>query len=192
MLTIADAPQLFQAVRACYSNEGRKQLIELHLPLVMGMARKYARRVERQPDDYIGEAELALVEAVDTGFRYMIDDQITKYLVVHVKRRLQKYYREDRVVTIPARTQDELFRLGHMLTIEIKPLEAADIAIINREDLLDALLEVLPELIQRQVCMLRLARHNDREIAILLSRDVNDIRRIRRQIKTALSEMLGD
>lgn len=179
-------------MRASYSNEGRCELIELHLPLVTGIARKYARRIDKQPDDYIGEAELALVRGVDNALRYMTHNQITKFIVVHVKRRLQKFYREDRVVAIPARRQDELFRLGTMLTLEIKPLEAGDIAVINRDDLLDALLEVLPELIQRQVCMLRLARYSDKEIAILLEKDVKEIRAVRRQIKVALSEMLGD
>lgn len=192
MFTLQTANQLFQSLKTDYDPDGRKELIELHLPLVIGMARKYARRIEREPDDYIGAGQLALVEAIDNSFRYMTHNEISKYVVVHVKHAIKKFYREDRVVAIPARTQDYLFKLGYLVNITVRALEPRDISIINRNDLLDSLIELLPELIQRQVLMLRLSYYNDLEISILLDKDIKEVRSIKNKIKKILINLLEE
>ena len=183
---------LFKSLREELTNKGLDELILHYAPMAIGMGRKFARYKEKDADEYISVALLALVEGVHNAYRYMTHDNIDPYIGAYIKRAILKFYGEDRTVSIPQRTYSRFFRLGYLVQIEVRPLEQEDASIITSNDLLEALMEVVPDLIDRQVLTLRLQRHTDKEISLLLDKDITIIRSIRNRLKKLLTEILED
>lgn len=185
--------QLFASLRTCLTPEGVESLIKLFMPLAYNKARRYTKRHEvKNPDDYISVAYLATVEGIHNAFKYMTHNELSKYVSLYIQGALLKYYREDRVVAITSYVQGRNFRLGYLVKIEVGPLEPEHVSIITANDLLDSLIELLPELLDRQVLMLRLQAHTDKEISALLDIPVRCIRRRRKHIKEVLQNLLED
>lgn len=193
MLTLEVAPTAFVEARHNLTPEKINDLIMVHYPLVMGMAKKFARKHEVQPDDYTGVAGLALVLAINNALRYLVEPEgLTKYVVTYVRKRLMTFYRTDRAVAIPARTQNFFYALGYLNTIEIRQVTDDDLNCVWDSRIMEDLLEVCPEEFTRQVAHLRVEGHTDKEIASLLGVPHSTVWRERLKLRRLLKGVLND
>lgn len=201
MFSLEQAPKLFRDLKVSLTQKGLDALIIMHMPLATAMARKFNKinaktdsmfTDEDRVEEFEGVANLAIVEAVHAAYRYMTHDEISRYIAMYIRNALMKAHRENAVVTIPKRQQDRYFQLGYLVRIEIRPLEQEDCGIIYNDDLLEAMIEVIPEMLDRQVLTLRLQSYTDVEISLLLNKKVREIRDIRTRLKKLLLELLED
>jgi hypothetical protein len=185
------APNAFVEARQHLTQERINELVMVHYPLAIGMARKFARKRELQPDDYIGVAGLATVQAINNALRYLVEPEgITKYVVTYIRKRMMKYYQEDKVVPTPAQRQSEFFALGYLTPIEVRPLTDDDINCAWDSRIMEDLFDVCPDEFTRQVAHLRIEGNTDGEIAVLLNRHPLAVWKERRKLKKLVKEIV--
>jgi RNA polymerase sigma factor (sigma-70 family) len=186
------APAAFVEARQWLTQDKINELVLAHYPLAQGMARKFARKRELQPDDYIGVAGLAIVQAINNALKYLVEPEgITKYVVTYVRKRLMKHYQEDKVVPTPARRQQEFFALGYLTPIEVRPLTEDDLNCVWESRIMDDMFDVCPDEFTRQVAHLRIEGNNNREIAVLLNRPYITVRRTQSKLRRLLKELIA-
>jgi RNA polymerase sigma factor (sigma-70 family) len=177
LLTIEDAPSAIRTAREWLTQERVNDLIMVHYPLAVGMARKFARKREVQPDDYIGVAGLSVTIAINNALKYLVDEEgITKYVVTYVRSRLMKHYQEDKVVATPARRQQEFFALGYVTPIVCRPLTDDDINTSWDSRIMQDLEDILPDEFTRKIAHLRVEGYTNTEIAVLLNVSYKTVR----------------
>lgn len=192
MLTLETAPLAIREAREHLTEERVNELVLLYYPLATGMARKFCRRREvPNPDDYIGVAALATVNAIHNALKYLVEpDGLAQYVTTYVRKRLMSYWQEDRVVAAPARRQQEFFALGYLTPIEVRPITDNDLISCWDSNIMEDMLECCPDELTRKVAHLRIEGHSDPEIAVLLNVSRPTVSRIRKEIKAIVKEFL--
>jgi RNA polymerase sigma-B factor len=101
---------LLQVYRETGDRSARKRLIELHLPLVRVLARKYAHRGERL-EDLVQVGSVALIEAIDR-FDPRKGDDLASFAVPTITGEIKNHLRDrTSVVRIPRRLRERDVRL---------------------------------------------------------------------------------
>lgn len=192
MLTLEMAPASFCNTREHLTEAGLNELILVHYPLAMGMAKKFCRKREvANPDDFLGVAGLAVVVAMHNALKYLVEPEgLTKYVVTYVRKRLMTHYQEDKVVATPARRQQEFYSLGYLTPITVKPLEESDMLHCWDSRIMEDMLECCPDELTRKVAHLRIEGYNDREIEVLLNLPYKVVRAERLKLKKILKECI--
>jgi DNA-directed RNA polymerase specialized sigma24 family protein len=186
------APAAFIAARNQLTRERINELIMVHYPLALGMARKFARKRELQPDDYMGVAGLAIVVAVNNALLYLVEPEgLTKYVATHVRKRLMKHYQEDHVVKTPTQRQHEFFVLGYLTPIEVRPITEDDLNCAWDSRIMEDMFDVCPDEFTRKVAHLRIEGYSDPEIAVLLNVSRMSVWRERCKLRRLLKEILA-
>jgi DNA-directed RNA polymerase specialized sigma24 family protein len=192
VLTLEMAPNAAAEAREHLTAERVNELILVHLPLAVGMARKFCRRREvPNPDDYIGVAGLATVSAIHNALKYLVDlVDLQKYVATYVRKRLMAYWQEDRVVATPSRRQQEFFALGYLTPVEVRPLSEDDMQHCWDSRIMEDLIEVCPDEFTRKVAHLRIEGYSDSEIVVLLNSSRMTVWRARQTLKKLLKEVV--
>lgn len=186
MLNVAETSELFKAVKEKPSVKGINDLIRLYVPLVTNLAKKFAKRKEKQDDDYVGEALLALVKAIHTALTTMTHDNIHPYIICCVRYTLQRFYVEDKVVVIKASTLYNWTKQGTMLSIKQHPFD--DVCIDVPMDLVNLYLDRLGDPLLKQLVLLKIEGHTEKEIEFLLNIDMLTLRRAKRVLQQFFKE----
>lgn len=191
MLTLEMAPAFFLEAKQWLTLDKVNDLILVHYPLAVGMARKFARKREVDPDDYVGEAGLATTKAIHNAFKYLVDAEgITKYVTTYIRTRLMKFYQERMIVRTPARRQQEFFALGYLTPIECRPVQEDDLLRVWDSRIMEDLYDVCPDEFTRKVAHLRIEAYTNNEIAVLLNRSIWDVRQATYRLRRLLKEVI--
>jgi RNA polymerase sigma-B factor len=123
----------------------RERLIELHLPLVRALARRYAGRSE-QLDDLIQVGSIGLIKAIDR-FELDRDVELTTYAIPTVIGEIKRHFRDKGwAVHVPRRLKELSLQLTQLVeelsgTLGRSPTvaEIAEAAKVDEEEVLEAL-----------------------------------------------------
>src|ERR1051326_4958282 len=103
----------------------REQLVEMYLPLVTALARRYARG-GAEYDDLVQVGSIGLIKAIDR-FDLGKGDELAAYAVPNISGEIKRHFRDNgQTIRLPRALQADPERKARVVTAEPPPEGVAD------------------------------------------------------------------